>query len=61
MKEKKLKILEIDPGLLPYESDLNLRMQNYERKRAELLSDSKSLSEFANGYRFFGFHLYLQA
>ncbi len=56
MKEKKLKILEIDPGLIPYEADLNLRMRNYENKRAQLLSQAHSLSEFANGYIFFGFH-----
>jgi len=56
MKEKKLKILEIDPGLMPFENDLNLRMRSYEAKRAELLRNSKTLSDFANGYQFFGFH-----
>ena len=56
MKEKMLKILEIDPGLKPFEGDLKLRMQSYENKRAQLLSNSKTLSEFANGYQFFGFH-----
>ena len=56
MKEKKLKILEIDPGLMPYEGDLKLRMQNYENKKAQLLSNAKSLNDFANGHKFFGFH-----
>ena len=43
MKEKKLKILEIDPGLKPFEADLKLRMQSYEKKRAELLADGKAV------------------
>ena len=30
------KILEIDPYLKSYENDINLRMENYEKKRKEL-------------------------
>ena len=34
---KKLKILEIDPWIEPYEKDLLLRMDQYEKVRRELL------------------------
>ncbi len=50
------KILKIDPILEAYEDDINLRMDNYKRKKAELLGEGKSLVDFANGYQYFGFH-----
>ena len=56
MKNKALKILEIDPYLTPFESDLNLRMENYANKKRELLGKGRSLSRFANGHHYFGFH-----
>lgn len=49
------KILRIDPLLKPYKKDINLRMQNYENKRSELVGDG-SLTDFANGHEYFGFH-----
>ncbi len=51
-----LKILEIDPYLKPHESDLQLRMDNYEKKRVQLLGNNKNLVDFANGYEYFGIH-----
>ena len=50
------KIFDIDPQLLAYKDDLLLRMNNYKNKRTKLLSDCKSLSEFANAHEYFGFH-----
>ncbi len=50
------KIIKLDPSLAPYEKDIDLRMDNYKRKRKELLGDNKSLIDFANGYEYFGFH-----
>ncbi len=50
------KILEIDPYLLPYEKDIRLRMENYRRKRTELVGEKGKLSDFANGHEYFGFH-----
>ena len=50
------KILEIDPYLVPYESDIKLRLDNLILKKQELLKDSSSLKDFANGYMFFGIH-----
>ena len=79
MKKKKspYKILNIDPYLTPYESDIELRMKNYINFKNKLLgkapkapilveggaegggspsSLSSSLSSFANGHLYFGFH-----
>ena len=50
------KIFEIDPYLKPHASDIELRMQNYVRKKQELLKDGQTLSDFANGHEYFGFH-----
>lgn len=50
------KIYEIDPNLLDYRSDIELRMNNYRRKKAELVGDGRTLAEFANGHLYYGFH-----
>ncbi len=51
-----LKILSIDKNLAPYKADFQLRMDSYERKKKELLPQGGTLSDFANGYLFFGIH-----
>ena len=51
-----LNITKIDPNLKPFQSDLELRMANYERVKKQLLKNGESLKEFANGHRYFGFH-----
>ena len=56
MKNKKLRILDIDPYLSSHEGDLNLRMDNYSRKKEELVGKRGRLSAFANGHKYFGFH-----
>ena len=50
------KIFEYDPYLKPYTADIELRMDNYNRKKKELLGDGLSLLDFANGHEYFGFH-----
>ena len=50
------KIIKIDPYLKEYEKDINLRMENYERKRKELLGELGNIQDFANGYQYYGFH-----
>ena len=56
MKKKyKYKILNIDPHLVPYEPDIDLRMKNYAKLKNALLGDSGSFSSFANGHLYFGF------
>ncbi|MBO7217069.1 MAG: 1,4-alpha-glucan-branching enzyme, partial [Clostridia bacterium] len=56
VSESKLKILEIDPYLKPYENDLRLRTELYRKKREELVCKNGSLQNFADGYKYFGFH-----
>ena len=52
------KILEYDPYLLPYEADIERRMENYAKKRRELVGDSRDarLYDIADGHEYFGFH-----
>ncbi len=52
----KNKILEIDPYLAPFKNDINLRTENFFRKRKELLGNTKKIKNFANGHNYFGFH-----
>ncbi len=52
----KYKIFEYDEYLLPFETDIDQRMENYKNKRRELLGNSKTLKDFANGHEYFGFH-----
>lgn len=50
------KILEIDSLLKPFEGDIQLRMNCYKKKKKELLSEKKTLTEFADGSEYFGIH-----
>ena len=50
------KIFEHDPLLLPYKNDIFLRMDNYARKKDELVGINGRLIDFANGHEYFGFH-----
>ena len=52
----KYKIFEYDPNLIAYERDIELRMQNYYRKKRELLANAANLTDFANAHEYFGFH-----
>ncbi len=52
----KLKILELNPSLQPYEGDIQLRMDNYKRTKDALLKKGQKLIDFANGHTYFGFH-----
>ena len=49
-------IFEIDHALIPYKADIEARMENYARKREELLKNADSLCDFANAHQYFGFH-----
>ena len=50
-----MKILKIDPYLTPHRAALEARLSDYQDKRYELAGDGR-LSDFANGYRYFGIH-----
>ena len=52
----KLNILKIDPSLKPFEGDLVLRMENYEKTKKAILADNATLSDFANAHLYYGFH-----
>ena len=52
----KYKIFEYDPNLIPYENDIELRMENYRKKKSEILPNGMTLSDFANAHEYFGFH-----
>lgn len=56
MKQKKYAILNKCPELAPFEGDIRLRMERYDKKRAELLQGVKSLKDFANAHKWYGFH-----
>ncbi len=49
------KILKIDPYLAPFESDIELRMENYRATREALIGDG-DICAFAQGYKYFGIH-----
>ncbi len=49
------KILRDDALLMPYAADIEARMTRFWDKKRALVGDG-SLSDFANGYRYFGFH-----
>ena len=44
------KILSTDKEILNYKQDILLRMENYEKKKQQLLAPGQTLSDFANGH-----------
>ena len=49
-------ITEIDPWLAPHAGDIELRMNRFKEKRWQLVGDASTISDFANGFLYFGFH-----
>ena len=56
MKQKRYSILKKCPELAPFEGDIRLRMERYEKKRAEITQGKTSLKDFANAHKWYGFH-----
>lgn len=54
--QMKNRMAEIDPQLKPFERDLDLRVELFQKKRKELVGDRETLTDFANGHQYFGFH-----
>ena len=50
------RVLELNPQLMPYEKDIELRMKLYKETKARLLSKVESLNAFSNAHHFYGFH-----
>ena len=49
------KILQQDTALLPFQKDIELRMENYKRMRGQLTHGGR-LINFANAHEYYGFH-----
>ena len=50
------RILELNPQLMDYQGDIDLRMHLYYETKNRLLPYGGSLNDFANAHNFFGFH-----
>ncbi|MBR3691184.1 MAG: alpha amylase C-terminal domain-containing protein [Clostridia bacterium] len=50
------KILTYDPALIPYEKEISARTARLSAARRKLLGRGGSLSDFANGFEYFGIH-----
>ena len=50
------KILELNPQLVPFAGDIDLRMFLYRATKDRLLSEGQTLNDFANAHNFYGFH-----
>ncbi len=51
-----LRILELNPQLMPYQRDIDLRMDLYRATKARLLANGGTLKDFANAHHYFGIH-----
>ena len=49
-------IIEIDPWLTPHAGDIELRMNRFKERRWQIVGGADTLTDFANGYLYFGFH-----
>lgn len=56
MQRKHYRILDLDPYLQPHEADILLRMRRLEETQKRLLPRGGTLSDFANGHLYYGFH-----
>ena len=52
------KILKIDPYLKPYGSDIKMHIERRNTAEEYIRKEYKSLSVFADAYKYFGFHRY---
>ena len=50
------RIIELNPQLLPYADHIENRMSLYHSTKQSLLTECKTLHEFANAHQYFGFH-----
>ena len=50
------RIMELNPQLMPYAGDIDLRMFLYRATKQKLMPDGGKLNDFANASEYFGFH-----
>ncbi len=55
-KQKKIRILSVDPSLKPYEAGIRRRIEHYEKTREVLLGGAGDIVSFANGHLYYGVH-----
>lgn len=53
---KDWKILEIDPWIKDYKSDIDLRMEEFKKQKSKLLKKGEKLKDFANAHNYYGIH-----
>ena len=49
-------ITKIDPWLAPYSGEIDLRMERFKDRRRQIAGDSRTLTDFADGYLYYGIH-----
>ena len=54
--EAPYEITSIDPWLAPHSGDIELRMNRFKEKRWQIAGDADTLTNFANGALYVGFH-----
>ena len=50
------RVLELNPQLLPFSGDIDLRMHPYHSTKDRLLANGSTLNNFANAHEYFGIH-----
>ncbi len=50
------RVLELNPQLLPFSGDIDLRMSLYHSTKERLLAQGSTLNDFANAHEYFGIH-----
>ena len=50
------KLLELNPQLVPFAGDIDLRMFLYRATKGRILSKGQTLNDFANAHNYYGFH-----
>ncbi len=50
------RIIELDGYLEPFEGAIDARMENYKQTKKRLVGSRGNLLDFANGYKYYGFH-----
>lgn len=50
------RILDLNPQLMPFAGDIDLRMFLYRATKNRLLTQGQTLNDFANAHEYFGFH-----
>ena len=50
------KIFEFNPQLIPFEKDIEQRMELYLKTKKRILAKGQTLNDFANAHHYYGFH-----